>query len=322
VTLPAATGSGVRRRCTARPLHAAPLLAALAIVALPGEVRSQELEPGAYTVSPVGVNFVGVGFTLNSGDVTFDPSLPVEDASATINTLTVSYGRAIGLAGRSATVLFVLPLIEGEVRGLYLGEFTRVERTGLGDTRLRLGVNLYGAPARRLPEFVRVPAPRTNVSVSLTAVAPTGRYDASRVINLGTNRWAFKPEVAFIRTLPRWMFEVYASVWLFTPNDDFLNGHERTQDPLFSTQVSARRTFKPGLWLSVNGNFYTGGRTSVEDRVNLDFQRNSRVGSTLAVPISRRYAIRVAVSRGAYTTVGADFFGLSVAFQRAWGGGL
>jgi hypothetical protein len=128
--------------------------------------------------------------------------------------------------------------------------------------------------------------------------------------------------VAFIRTQSRWTFEVYAGVWLFTANGDFLNGSERTQDPLFSMQAFMRYGFKPRLWLSVNGNFYTGGRTSVDGRVNLDFQKNSRLGTTLAVPLSNHHAIRVAVSRGAYTTIGADFFSLSAAFQRAWGGGL
>jgi hypothetical protein len=31
---------------------------------------------------------------------------------------------------------------------------------------------------------------------SLTVFAPTGQYVPDRMINLGTNRWAFKPESA------------------------------------------------------------------------------------------------------------------------------
>jgi hypothetical protein len=292
------------------------------LIAAADRAGAQELEPGAYTVSPVGVNFIGLGYGFNRGDVTFDPSLPVEDVKATIHGLSLAIGRALDLAGRSSTILVSLPAIKGNVAGLYRGEPTEVDRTGLGDARIRLGVNLYGAPARRLPEFAKTPEARRSVGFSLTLVAPTGEYDPARVVNLGSNRWAFKPEVAYMIHTGNWTYEIYAGVWLFTANNDFLNGGRRTQAPIVSTQAFARYTFRPGLWLSVNGNFYSGGRTTVNGLANLDLQRNSRLGGTLAVPLDRRHALRFAASRGAYTTIGADFLALSVAFQRAWGGGL
>jgi len=34
------------------------------------------------------------------------------------------------------------------------------------------------------------------------------------------------------------------------------------------------------------------------------------------VPLSRRNSVRFAVSKGAYTTIGADFLGLSASFQQ------
>ena len=300
-----------RRSCQA-------LVAALCLCVSAHRAGAQELEPGAYTVSPVGINLFNAGYTFNRGDVNFDPALPVTDARARISTLALSLGRAISLAGRSATVLVSLPIVGGHVEGTYLGQFTEVDRTGLSDMRLRLGVNLYGAPARRMPEFARTPPPRTNFSAGLMVVAPTGQYDPLRVINLGTNRWAFKPEVAFIRTNGPWMVEFYAGAWLFTANDDYVGGHTRTQDAMPSTQINVRYTLKPNLWLSGNANYYRGGRTSVDDKANLDLQTNSRVGATLVMPYGSRSSIRIAVSDGAYTTIGADFLGLSVSFQRAF----
>jgi hypothetical protein len=310
-------------RCLSSPrARALTLLLAIAGVVVAAPAEAQELEPGAYTVSPVGVSFIGLGYGFNRGDITFDPSLPVEDVTATIHGVSLAIGRALDLAGRSSTVLVSLPGISGEVAGRYRGEPTRVERTGLGDMRIRLGVNVFGAPARRLPEFVKTPEARRSVGVSLTMVTPTGEYDAARVVNLGSNRWAFKPEAAYMIHTGRWSYEFYVGVWLFTANDDFLNGGRRTQAPIVSTQAFARYTFRPGLWLSVNGNFYSGGRTTVNDATNVDLQRNSRLGGTLAVPLGRQHALRFAASRGAYTTIGADFVAVSVAFQRAWGGGL
>ena len=293
----------------------------LAVLALLGLVVSapataQELEPGAYTVSPVGINLLNVGYVFNDGDVTFDPSLPIEQGSATIHTTTVSFGRTIDLAGRSATALVALPIVNGHVEGLYLGEHAVADRTGPADLRVRVGVNLYGAPARGPAEFVKTPPARLNVGASVTVVAPTGQYDPQRIINLGTNRWAFKPEAALIRNLGPWMFEIYGGVWLFTDNDDYASGQVRSQKPLTSAQFSFRRTFRPGLWISANINYYTGGRTSVGGLFNQDFQANSRAGTTLSVPLSRRNSVRFAVSKGAYTTIGADFLGLSASFQQ------
>jgi hypothetical protein len=279
---------------------------------------AQELEPGAYTVSPVGINVFNLGYIFNDGDVTFDPSLPIEDGSATIHTTILSYGRSVDFAGRSATALVAVPIISGHVEGTYLGEPAVADRNGFGDIRIRIGVNLYGAPARRLPEFAKAPQTPLNIGASLVVVAPTGQYDPARIVNLGTNRWAFKPEAAIIRNVGPWMFEIYGGAWLFTDNDDYVNGQVRSQKPLASMQFSFRRTFKPGLWISANLNYYTGGRTSVGGLFRQDFQANSRAGTTLAVPLSRRNAVRIAVSRGAYTTIGADFLGLSASFQHAF----
>ena len=291
-------------------------LLAIAFAAAP--VSAQELEPGAYTVSPVGNNLLNVGYVFNGGDVAFDPSLPIEDGSATIHTATIAYGRSVDLAGRSATLLVAVPIVGGHLEGLYLGERAVADRKGLADMRIRVGVNLYGAPARRLPEFAKAPPSEINVGASITIVAPTGQYDTQRIVNLGTNRWAFKPEAAIIRNAGSWMFEIYGGVWLFTDNTDYVNGQVRSQKPLASGQFSLRRTFRPGLWASANINYYTGGRTKVGELFKQDFQANSRAGATLSVPFSRRNSVRVAVSQGAYTTIGADFLGLSVSFQQVF----
>jgi hypothetical protein len=49
--------------------------------------RSQELEPRAYSISSQGTNFLILGFTILTGDVSFDPDLPIEDASSTLHRL-------------------------------------------------------------------------------------------------------------------------------------------------------------------------------------------------------------------------------------------
>ena len=50
----------------------------------------------------------------------------------------------------------------------------------------------------------------------------------------------------------------------------------------------------------------------------MDFQRNSRVGATISKALTRRHSIRASVSRGAYTTIGADFTSVAVGYNYAW----
>ena len=47
------------------------------------------------------------------------------------------------------------------------------------------------------------------------------------------------------------------------------------------------------MWLAADANYYTGGRTTIGGRQNLDLQRNSRIGATFSSAIGRRQAIRV-----------------------------
>jgi hypothetical protein len=296
---------------------AAPLAMAVALVACPAPVSGQELEPGAYWPLPVGLNIVTVVGGVNWGDVTFDPALPVDDASATIGTTAFAFARAFSLAGRSANASGMLPVLAGQLTGFYQGVYTEVERFGQGDPRLRVAVNLYGAPAMAPAEF-RSYRQRTLIGVSVTVAPPLGQYDEVRVVNLGTNRWSIKPELGLSHTRGKWVFEAMAGVWLFTDNDEFAPDRTREQDPILVTQFHLTHRFTPGLWLSANVNFYAGGRTTVDGLANLDLQRNSRAGVTFSRALRRGHSLRAAISRGAYTTIGADFTSIAVGYNYAW----
>ena len=69
------------------------------------------------------------------------------------------------------------------------------------------------------------------------------------------------------------------------------------------------------MWLAADANYFTGGRTTIDGKQNLDLQRNSRIGATFSSALDRRQAIRMSVSRGAYTTIGADFTSIAVELQ-------
>src|SRR3990172_1835506 len=176
---------------------------------------AQELEPGAYSVSPVGVSFFVATYNFSGGDVTFDPALPVEDAEATINTAVFAYVRSVNVLGRSGNVGIVVPYSVGHVQGSYIGELTEVDRSGFRDPLVRFAVTLYGAPAMDLKRFASY-RQKTNLGVSLVAALPLGEYDPTKLINLGSNRFSFNPEIGLSRALGKWTLELYGGVWLLT----------------------------------------------------------------------------------------------------------
>ena len=66
-------------------------------------LNGQELEPRAYSVSPVGINIALFSYSYPSGDVEFDPSLPIENVKAKLNVLTLGYpwSRLLVLYGKA-----------------------------------------------------------------------------------------------------------------------------------------------------------------------------------------------------------------------------
>ncbi len=283
----------------------------LALLLTPVCASGQELEPGAYWPLPTGLNIVTAINSFSLGDLAFDPSAPIDDASATINATSLAFTRAFSLAGRSANLGVVVPVIGGHLEGRYLGEPAEVGRLGLGDPRVRLAMNLYGVRAMTPKAFASY-RQRTIVGVSLTVAPPLGQYDPKKLINLGSNRWSIKPELGLSRAYGRWVVDAMAGVWLFTDNTDFVGGRTREQRPIAATQVHVTFRFKRSMWLAADANYFTGGQTTIGGKRNLDLQRNSRIGATFSAALDRHQAIRMSVSRGAYTTIGADF--TSIAF--------
>jgi hypothetical protein len=279
------------------------------------------MEPRAYSNSPVGLNFLIAGYGYLWGDILLDPSLPIENVDAKVHTATVSYARVLDFWGQSGTFALGLPYAWASANGEVEGQAKSVDRSGPADITLRVSINLYGAPALSLQEF-RDYHQDTIVGVSLLVTAPAGEYDPEHLINIGTNRWSFKPEAGISKALGPWTLEAAAGVTFFTDNDEFLGDNVREQDPLYSVQGHAIYNFSPNLWAALNATYYTGGRTSVNGARNDDLQQNSRWGATLARTLDRNNSIKLYFNSGATARTGTDFDSVGIAWQYRWGAGL
>ena len=288
----------------------------IALLLLSGYASAQELEPGAYWPIPAGLNIatvVGISTGAMWRSIRRRPSTRQrqDQHDGAVVRASVQLGGTIRQAG------VALPIIGGHVEGLYLGQPADVGRFGQGDPRLRVAMNLYGAPAMTPKEFASYEH-KTLVGVSLVVTPPLGQYDPAKLINLGTNRWSFKPEIGFSQAHGKWVVEAMAGVWLFTDNTNFSGGHTRDQDPIVGTQFHLTYKFQRTMWLAADANYFTGGRTTIGGRQNVDLQRNSRVGATFSRALTRRSALRMSVSRGAYTTIGANFTSIAAGYNYAW----
>lgn len=300
---------------------AAVILGVALSLGAPSSPRAQVMEPLSYTNAPIGLNFVIAGYGYLWGDVLVDPSLPIKDIDAKVHTAVVNYARVLDFWGQSGTVALVVPYAWLSASGEVAGQSRSVERSGLSDVTLRLAVNLYGAPALSMQEF-RGYRQDTIVGVSLLVTAPTGQYDPQRLINIGTNRWSFKPEAGISKALGRWTFEAAASVTFFTDNDEFLGANVREQEPLYGLQGHAIYNFNPRLWAALDATYYTGGRTSVNGALNDDLQENSRWGATLARTLDKNHSIKLYFNSGVTARTGTNFNAVGMAWQYRWGAGL
>ncbi len=285
------------------------------VLAIAAAARAQDLEPKAYSASPVGAAFLVVGFGRSSGSVLTDPTLPVTDVEAKIHGLPVAAGYTFGLFGKLALATVALPYSWGDVHGIVAEEATTVTRSGLADARARLSVNLIGNPAMGLREFVQA-GRKVIVGTSLTMAAPTGQYDGTRLINLGTNRWGFKPEIGVSVPKGPWDFDAYLGTWLFSSNDNFYpGGKTRTQNRVVALQGHASYTFRPRLWTAFDVTWYQGGGATVDAGQPSPAMNNSRLGATASFPLGQRQSLKVAYSSGVAVRTGTNFRVLSVGWQ-------
>jgi hypothetical protein len=278
-------------------------------------IAAQDLEPRAYSPAPVGTNFVIITYSHSSGDVLLDPSIPIQDASVQFNIGGMGYYHSFGLFGRQTTATLAVPYVWGSGSGLLNGVPASIYRSGLGDPGLRISYNLYGSRALT-PEEFKKRTTKTVIGISTVITAPLGQYDPRLLINIGANRWSFKPQIGFSREVRKWTFDLYLGASFYTENGNFSGVRVRDQSPIGSTQVHVSYTFRPGMWAAVDATYYNGGRTTVNGVQGNDLQQNLRVGLTFALPITHAQSLKFQYTRGAITRLGSgDFTSGGITYQ-------
>ena len=292
-----------------------------ALLAAVPAVRAQSLEPRSYSNAPVGMNFLIGGYGYTEGTVAFDPAVPLTDAHLHTNSTIFAYARSLDVRGNSAKFDVIMPYTYLSGSALLAGQPRTRKVSGFADPSLRFSLNFYGAPALPMKEFASYHQ-GVIVGASLQVSAPMGQYDASRLVNIGTHRWSFKSELGVSKAWGAWTVDVAPGITFYTENTDFLSGGTLKQGPLYAFQAHLIRGFRSGLWVALDGTYYSGARTTVNGVRGSTELSNTRAGLTVALPVDRLNSIKFYASAGTSSRTKSNFNAVGIAWQYRWGGGI
>jgi hypothetical protein len=289
---------------------------------MPVLCRAQELEPRRWSHLPTGTNFIGGGYAYTKADIFFDPVLRIKDADMEMHTWALKYIRTFEMFQKSARIDFLQGYQEGHWTGLLNGDRVSINRSGLTDTILRYAINLYGAPPMAGEEFAAYRAKvdvETIIGTGIVVQLPTGDYMNDKLINIGTNRYTFRPQLGMMHSRGKWALELTGAVYLYTDNDDFFNGNKLEQDPFYTIQSHLIYTFRPGLWTAAGAGYGYGGESTLNGEKNNDRRENLGWTCSFGFPITRQTGVKIAyLAIRSQESIGQDSDSIGVAFRFFW----
>ena len=283
---------------------------------------AEELEPRRWAHLPIDTNFAGFGYAYTEADIGFDPVLRIEDGQVNLHTFAAKYIRSFALFDKTARVGIMQAYQDGRWTGLLDGVQTTAKRNGLIDTILRFAINLYGAPSLQGKDYAKYRAAKeveTIVGAGFSVQIPTGEYMNDKLINLGTNRFTFRPQCGVIHTRGNWSVEATGVIELYTDNDDFFYGKKLEQDPLYIIHGHIIYTFRPGVWASASGGYDYGGRSTLDGMKKDDQKQNLAWALSFGLPVNRHMGVKIAyISTRTQESTGIDSDSFALGFSAFW----
>ncbi len=297
-------------------------LAVVMITALTIPCLAQELDPRRWTHLPIGTNFAAGIYGYTEADISFDPVLRVENANLVLHSWGGGYIRTFKLLDKSARIGLVQGYMDGRWTGLVDGVDTVVKRSGFTDSIVRFAISLYGAPPLGGKDFAAYRAEKkveTLVGLAVSVKIPTGEYMEDKLINLGSNRFSFKPQLGIVHNRGKWSFETTVATSFYTHNNEFFGGNKLEQDPFVTIQSHVVYNFRPGLWVAASGGYGYGGESKVNGEVKDDYKENVAWALSFGYPITPSWGIKVAyIDTNPQRFIGVESGTVAVALSTYW----
>lgn len=140
--------------------------------------------------------------------------------------------------------------------------------------------------------FINDPKSKTWLGFTPFLTVPLGEYDKNKAINLGANRFAFKPEIGFVKGFGNLLFDLTANVEFYTDNKDFSPaGVTLKQDPVFTVETHMSYDFNQSFFTSLDYFYHNGGKTTVAGVKQDDAKDDHTLGLTLGFMLSPSYQL-------------------------------
>jgi hypothetical protein len=294
---------------------------AFTVVGCPGLLRAQFTDPRTYSNNPVGINQLSLGYVYARANASIDSSLIIAGAKLNLNVGILDYTRGVSFFHRFAWVEASVPL--AGLKGAVTGTTVQGSVTGAGDSSYVFGALLKGGPALSLHEFPSY-EPTTTLGVSVTITAPTGLYHANRVLNLGSDRWSFKPEIAVSHPFGRnhhWEVDGYANAYFFTDNTSYHGREILRQQSIPGLEGHLSYSFTSSVWASVDTRYSFRGDTLVDGTDQDNSQRNFTLGSEVGVSLSPQHSLLFSFAKVLLHQNSPAYTGFAIKYIHTWGRG-
>lgn len=294
---------------------------AAALLSAASSVSAQFADPRAYENSPVGINQFELGYAYVRANASLDPSLVIPEAKFNLNQGFIDYTHYQGLLHRMTWVEAGVPVagLSGAISGTSISGSVN----GAGDSSYQFAALVMGGPALSPAQFETY-QPATTLGVSLSMTAPTGLYRSGKILNLGSYRWSFKPEVALSHPFgpqQRWVVDTYANAYFYTNNSSYQGSETLHQAPLPGLEEHISYSFNDRLWASLDTRYSFHGTTFVDRLDQNNPQQNFILGTEMNISFNSRNSLVIELAKALVHQNGPALTGFSVRYDYTWGKG-
>jgi hypothetical protein len=253
--------------------------AAVAALCFPRVLYAQFTDARTYTQGPVGLNQLELEYQYGRANASFDTSLVVGTAILEQNKGTFSYTHNFSTFGHLTWVTANVQF--GSLAGSVVDGGASGSTSGMGASSFEVAGLLLGGQALSAAELATQES-RTIVGMSLTVTGPNGQYNPDKVLNLGSNRWSFKPELGVSYPFGperKWELDGYINVYFFTDNTSYQGAEILRQEPLPGLEMHLSYSVTSSFWVSLDSRYAFRGETLVDGRAQSNAQQNLIVGT-------------------------------------------
>jgi hypothetical protein len=203
---------------------------------------------------------------------------------------------------------------------------TSASAGGLSDGFVEFKLGLAGAPALDVASYMKAPM-RFSLFGDIRYWY-SGSYDASKAVNLGTNRPSFQIGLPMAIPLNKdlakatWL-EINPSVFLFGANNEPPRGtfaDKIEQAPLYSLETHLSHNFTPKFWVFGNLLYRVGGQTTTDGEKDDNVQNMLGGGAGIGyqfLPFLGGYADYGTILAGGPNNASSNMFRIALSFTYA-----